>query len=103
MGVAVGIFFGSGIELALGKGAWVARAATATQGIVVALAVVGQASHNLIARLCAGDAADIRVALRRARFRRALSGLVDAFVRILGAAGLGETCGLDLIEPAPGS
>src|SRR5215469_1332122 len=41
--LSLGIFFGSGIELALGKGAWVARAATATQGIVVVLAVVGQA------------------------------------------------------------
>src|SRR4029077_3531513 len=38
--LSLGIFSGSGIELALGKGAWVARAATATQGIFVALAVV---------------------------------------------------------------
>jgi len=65
--LSLGIFFGSGIELALGKGAWVARAATATQGTVVALAVVGQASHNLIARLCACDATNIRLTLRRAR------------------------------------
>jgi moderate conductance mechanosensitive channel len=101
--LSLGIFFGSGIELALGKGAWVARAAAATQGIVVVLAVVGQASHNLILRLCPGDAADFRLTLRRARFRRALSGLVDAFVWILGAAWLGETWGLDLIDPAPGS
>jgi len=101
--LSLGIFFGSGIELALGKGAWVARAATATQGIVVALAVVGQASHNLIARLCPGDAADIRVALRRARFRRALSRLADTFLWILGAAWLCETWGLDLIYPEPGS
>jgi hypothetical protein len=85
--LSLGIFFGSGIELALGKGAWVARVATATQGIVVALAVIGQASHNLIARLCAGDAADIRVALRRARIRPALSGLVDAFGGSLGRPG----------------
>jgi small-conductance mechanosensitive channel len=101
--LSLGIFFGSGIELALGKGAWVARAATATQGIVVALAMVGQASHNLIARACACDATDIRRTLRRARLHRALSGLVDAFVWILGAAWLGETWGLDLIDPAPGS
>ena len=46
---------------ALGKGAWVARAATATQGIVVVLAVVDQASYNLIARARACDATDIRV------------------------------------------
>ena len=101
--LSVGIFVGAGIEFALGKGAWVARASTATQGIVVALAVVGQASHNLIARLCACEAADIRVALRRARLHRALSRLVDAFVWILGAAWLGETWGLNLVDPPPGS
>ena len=101
--LSLGIFFGSGIELALGKGAWVARAATATQGIVVALAVVGQASHNLIGRLCACDATDIRRTLRRARLHRALSRLSDAFVWLLGAAWLGETWGFDLIDPEPGS
>ena len=101
--LALGIFFGAGIEFALGKGAWVARAATTTQGIVVALAVVGQASHNLIARLCACDATDIRRSLRRARLHRALSRLVDALLWILGAAWLGATWGLDLVDPAPGS
>ena len=101
--LSLGIFFGSGIELALGKGAWVARAATATQGIVVALAVVGQASHNLIARACACDATDIRRTLRRARLHRALSRLADAFLWIMGAAWLGETWGLDLVDPAPGT
>jgi small-conductance mechanosensitive channel len=101
--LALGIFFGSGIELALGKGAWVARAATATQGIVVALAVVGQASHNLIARLCACDATDVKLSLRRARLHRALSRLADAFWWILGAAWLGETWGFDLVDPEPGS
>jgi len=100
--LSLGILIGATIEFALGKGAWVAHAATATQGIVVALAVLGQASHNLIARLCAGDTAELRVNLRRARFRRALSRLVDAFLWILGAAWLGETWGLDLIDPAPG-
>jgi small-conductance mechanosensitive channel len=101
--LSLGIFFGSGIEFALGKGAWVAHAATATQGIVVALAVVGQASHNLIARLCTCDTIDSRLILRRARLHRALSRLSDAFLWILGAAWLGETWGLDLIDPAPGS
>jgi small-conductance mechanosensitive channel len=101
--LSLGIFFGSGIELALGKGAWVARAATATQGIVVALAVVGQASHNLIARLCTCDATNIRLTLRRARLHRALSRLSDALVWILGAAWLGETWGLDLVDPEPGT
>jgi small-conductance mechanosensitive channel len=101
--LSLGIFFGSGIELALGKGAWVARAATATQGIVVALAVVGQASHNLIARLCTCDTTNIRLTLRRARLHRALSRLSDALVWILGAAWLGETWGLDLVDPEPGT
>jgi hypothetical protein len=101
--LSLGIFFGSGIEFALGKGAWVARAATATQGIVVALAVVGQASHNLISRLCACDATDVRVAQRRARLHRALSRLSDAFWWILGAAWLCETWGFDLVDPAPGT
>jgi len=101
--LSLGIFFGSGIELALGKGAWVARAATATQGIVVALAVLGQAGHNLIARLCACDATNIKLTLRRARLHRALSRLSDAFLWILGTAWLGGTWGLDLVDPAPGS
>jgi moderate conductance mechanosensitive channel len=101
--LSLGIFFGSGIEFALGKGAWVALAATATQGIVVALAVVGQASHNLIARACACDTTDIRRTLRRARLHRALSRLADAFLWIMGAAWLSETWGLDLVDPAPGT
>ena len=101
--LALGIFFGAGIEFALGKGAWVARASTSTQGIIVALAVVGQASHNLISRLCACDATDVRLSLRRARLHRALSRLADAFWWILGAAWLGETWGLDLVGPEPGS
>jgi small-conductance mechanosensitive channel len=71
--------------------------------IVVALAVVGQASHNLIARACACDATDIRRTLRRARLHRALSRLADAFLWITGAAWLGETWGLDLVDPAPGT
>ena len=101
--LSLGIFVAAGIEFALGKGAWVARASTATQGIVVALALVGQASHNLIARLFAGAETDIRLTLRRTRFRRALSALSDVFLWILGAAWLGETWGLDLVDPAPGS
>jgi small-conductance mechanosensitive channel len=101
--LSVGIFVAAGIEFALGKGAWVAQASTATQGIVVVLAVVGQASHNLIARACACDATDIRRTLRRARLHRALSRLSDALVWILGAAWLGETWGLDLVDPEPGS
>ena len=101
--LSVGIFVAAGIEFALGKGAWVARASAATQAIVVVFAVVGQASHNLISRLCACDATDIRRTLRRARLHRALSRLSDAFVWILGAAWLGETWGFDLVDPEPGS
>ena len=101
--LSIGIFFGAGIEFALGKGAWVARASTSTQGIIVALAVVGQASHNLISRLCACDTTDVRLSLRRARLHRALSRLADAFWWILGAAWLGETWGFDLVDPEPGS
>jgi moderate conductance mechanosensitive channel len=67
------------------------------------LAMVGQASHNLITRACACDATDIRRTLRRARLHRALSRLSDAFVWILGAAWLGETWGFDLVDPEPGS
>jgi small-conductance mechanosensitive channel len=101
--LSVGIFFAAGIEFALGKGALVARASAATQAIVVVLAVVGQASHNLISRLCACDATDIRRALRLARLHRALSRLSDAFVWLLGAAWLGEIWGFDLVDPEPGS
>ena len=102
--LSLGILIAATIEFALGKGgAWVARASTATQGIVVGVAVIGQASHNLIARLCACDATDIRMTLRRARLHRALSRLSDAFLWILGAAWLGETWGLDLVDPASGS
>jgi len=101
--LSLGILIAATIEFALGKGAWVARASTSTQGIIVALAVVGQASHNLISRLCACDATDVRLSLRRARLHRALSRLSDAFWWILGAAWLGETWGLDLVDPEPGS
>jgi moderate conductance mechanosensitive channel len=101
--LSVGIFIAAGIEFALGKGAWVAQASTATQGIVVVLAVVEQASHNLIVRACACDATDIRRTLRRARLHRALSRLAEAFLWILGAAWIGECWGLDLVDPVPGS
>ena len=65
--------------------------------------MVGQASHNLIGRLCACDGTNIRLTLRRARLNRALSRLVDAFLWILGAAWLAETWGLDLVDPEPGT
>jgi small-conductance mechanosensitive channel len=101
--LALGIFFAAAIEFSLGKGAWVPRAAGATQAIVVALAVLWQASQNLIGRLFVGEEANIRLTLRRERFRRVLRRLCDAFLWILGAAWIGETWGFDLADPAPGS
>ena len=89
--LALGIFVAATIELSLGKGAWVARASAATPGIVVALAVLWQGSQNLTARLFLGETVDVRLALRRERFRRALRRLSDAFLWILGAAWLGVT------------
>ena len=100
---AIGVVVAATIAFALGSGAWVAGAATATQGIVVAVAVLWQASRNLIERLFAGDQMDPRLALRRERFRRVLRRLCDALLWILGAAWLGETWGLDVIEPAQGT
>jgi hypothetical protein len=97
--LAIGIFIAATIELSLGRGAWVARAAAATQGIVVALAVLWQVSHNVIARLFLGETTETRLALRREQFRRALRHLSNAFLWILGAAWLGETWGLDLVDP----
>ena len=102
--LALGIFLATSVELSLGRGAsWVLSAASATTGIVVAIAVLGQASHNLIARLGLAEAGDVRVALRRERLRRALHHLSDAFLWILGGAWLAETWGLDLVNPAPSS
>jgi hypothetical protein len=102
--LALGRFLAASVELSLGRGgSWVLSAASATTGIVVAIAVLGQASHNLIGRLGLADAADVRIALRRERLRRALHRLSDAFLWILGGAWLAETWGLDLVNPAPGS
>src|SRR6516164_8480800 len=72
-----------------GKGAAaVFSSASATTGIIVALAVLGQASHNLIARLFLAEAGDVRRASRRGRLRRALHRLSEAFLWILGGAWL---------------
>ena len=98
------IFLMASVEFSLGKGAAsVFSSASATTGIIVALAVLGQASHNLIARLFLAEAGDVRLASRRGRLRRALHRLSDAFLWILGGAWLAETWGLDLVKPAPGS
>jgi small-conductance mechanosensitive channel len=104
--LTLGIFLTASIEFSLGKDASsVFSAASATTGIIVALAVLGQASHNLIARLflAEAEAGDVRLASRRGRLRRALHRLSDAFLCILGGAWLAETWGLDLVKPAPGS
>jgi small-conductance mechanosensitive channel len=100
---AIGVVVVATIAFSLGSGAWVASASTATQGIVVGLAVLWQAARNLIERRFAGDQTDLRHAQRRERFRRVLRRLCDALLWILGAAWLGETWGLDIIEPAQGT
>jgi moderate conductance mechanosensitive channel len=101
--LAIGVFVAATIEFSLGKGATVAIAAAATQGIIVILAVIWQASHNLIGRRFADDQIDASSGLRRRRFRDALRRLSDAFIFIFGAAWLAEMWGLNLIDPAPGS
>jgi moderate conductance mechanosensitive channel len=102
--LALGIFLAVLVELSLGRGgSWVLSAASPTTVIVVAIAVLGQVSHNLIARLIRAEGADVRLAWHRERLRRALHHLSDAFLWILGGAWLAETWGLDLVKPAPGS
>jgi moderate conductance mechanosensitive channel len=99
--LALGVFVAAAIEFALGKGSSAIAASAATQGIIVGLAVLWQAGRNLITRLFADAAPGL--ASRRARFRPVLNRLFDALLGILGTAWLGETWGLDLIHPAPGS
>jgi moderate conductance mechanosensitive channel len=102
--LAIGVLLTGIVQFSLGKGASsVLSAASGTTGIVVALAVLGQVSHNVIARLFCAEAADVRLTLRRERLRRALHRLSDALLCILGGAWLAETWGVDLVEPAPGS
>jgi hypothetical protein len=73
-------------------------AASATTGIVVVLAVVGQVGHNVIARRFLAEAADVQLTLRRERLRRALHRVSDALLCILGGVWLAETWGVDLVE-----
>jgi moderate conductance mechanosensitive channel len=103
--LALDVFVAAAIEFALGKGTTAIAAAAATQGIIVGLAVLWQAGRNFITHLFAdgGAGAGFGLATRRARFRPVLSRLFDALLWILGAAWLGETWGLDLVHPAPGS
>jgi small-conductance mechanosensitive channel len=100
---AIGVLAAATIAFSLGSGAWVASAATSTQGIVVALAVLWQAARSLIERQFAGDQTDLRFASRRERFRRVLRRLCDALLSILAAVWLGETWGFDIIAPAQGT
>jgi small-conductance mechanosensitive channel len=102
--LAIGIYLTGTFEIFLGQStSSVLSAASATTGIVVALAVLGQCGHNVIARRFLAEAADPRLTLRRERLRRALHRLSDALLCILGSVWLAETWGVDLVEPAPGS
>jgi len=101
--LALGLFLAAVIQLSMGEGASVASATAGTQGIVIALVVLWQGSQNLIGRLFASAVADARLALRRERLQRVLRRLCDALLWIAGAAWIGETWGLDLIDPASGS
>jgi small-conductance mechanosensitive channel len=100
---AIGVVVAATIAFSLGSGAWVASASASTQGIVVALTVLWQAARNLIERLFAGQQPNVRLALRRERFRRVLRRLSDALFWILGLVWLAETWGSDIIDPAQGT
>ncbi|MBV8737501.1 MAG: mechanosensitive ion channel [Alphaproteobacteria bacterium] len=103
IGLAIAVMVAATIEFALGQGAWVTAASAATQGVIVALAVIWQAGQKLIPRLFAADAGEPAAPLHRVRFERALLQLFDALVWIAGAAWLAQTWGLNLVDPAPGS
>jgi small-conductance mechanosensitive channel len=102
--LAIGIYLTGTFEIFLGQStSLVVNAASATTGIIVVLAMLGQVSHNVIARRFPAEAADVQLTLRRQRLRRALHGVSDALLCILGGVWLAETWGVDLVEPAPGS
>jgi moderate conductance mechanosensitive channel len=101
--LAFAVFGADAVAFALGKGAAMAGAGAATQFIIVALAVVWQAGRHLIAHLFPDPGPGLGLDVPRVRFRRVLSRLFDALLWILGAGWLGETWGLDLVDPAPGS
>jgi len=102
--LAISIYLTGTFEIFLGEStSSVLSAASATTGIVVALAVLGQVGHNVIARRLLAEAADVQLTLRRERLRRALHRVADALLCILGSVWLAETWGVDLVEPAPGS
>jgi small-conductance mechanosensitive channel len=102
--LAIGIYLTGTFEIFLGQStSLVLNAASATTGIVVVLAMLGQVVHNVIARRFLAEAADLQLTLRRQRLRRALHGVSDALLWILGGVWLAETWGVDLVEPAPDS
>jgi hypothetical protein len=79
--LAFGVFLTAVIQFSLGRGISEAvSAAIATQGIVITLVVLGQASHKLMARLFLAHPADARLALRRERLSRALHRLSDVSI-----------------------
>ena len=102
--LAIGIYLTGTFEIFLGEdSSAVLSAASATTGIVVALAVLGQVGHNVIVRRFTAEAADVRLTLRRERLRRSLHHISDALLCILGGVWLAEIWGVDLVEPTPGS
>src|SRR5215472_10926729 len=102
--LAIGIYLTGTFEIFLGEdSSAVLSAASATTGIVVALAVLGQVGHNVIVRRFTAEAADVRLTLRRERLRRSLHHISDALLCILGGVWLAEIWGVDLVKPTPGS
>ena len=86
--LAIGIYLTGTFEIFFGQStSLVLNAASTTTGIVVVLAVLGQASHNVIARRFLAEAADVQLTLRHQRLRRALHGVSDALLCILGVFG----------------
>jgi hypothetical protein len=99
--LALVIMVASFIAFSLGEGGSVYGAATATQLILVALAIGWQITQKLIDHLYVGSC-DV-LGLRGRRFTGALRRLCDLLFLVVGLAWLGEVWGFDLIAPAPGS
>jgi moderate conductance mechanosensitive channel len=99
--LAIVIMVASFVAFSLGEGGSVYGAATATQLILVVLAIGWQITQKLIDRLYVDP--DEALGLRGRRFSEALRRLCDLLFLIVGLAWLGEVWGLELIAPTPGS